>query len=117
VLPVLGVYAYSRLVRISHSYRLYDDRLEIESGLFSKNIDNLELFRVRDVALRQGILGRIADYGDVYLHSTDATSPALHVRGIDAPRDFYQQLRQVVSDSRAKNRTLIVEEGQPILEG
>jgi len=114
LLPLLGTMAYARLTRAGSCYRLFTDRLEVESGLVARNIDNLELVRVRDVSLRQGLYGRMTDVGDVIIHSTDASSPQILVRGVDAPRDFYQQVRECVSESRAQNRTMIVEEGVPL---
>ena len=116
ILPVVGVFAWSQWVRMSDCYRLFDDRLEIESGLISRRIENVELFRIRDVGLRQGLFGRMADFGDVYVHSTDSSTPAMHIRGVDGPRDFYQHLRERVSESRAAHRTMIIEEGHAITE-
>jgi membrane protein YdbS with pleckstrin-like domain len=111
LLPAAGVFAWSRLVRAGTSYRLFPDRLEVESGILNRKIENIQLFRVRDVGLRQGLVGKMADFGDIYLHSTDSSTPDMHIRAIDAPRDFYEQLRELVSTSRAQNRTLILEEG------
>lgn len=111
LLPLAGVFAYSRLARVGTEYRLFADRIEVESGLLSRRIENVELFRVRDVGLRQGLLGRLGNYGDVHIHSTDAGTPDILVRAIDAPKAFYQQVRQAVSESRAQNRTMIVEDG------
>lgn len=111
ILPFAAVYAWARLTRVGSSYRLFDDRLEIESGLISKKIENVELFRIRDVGLRQSVLGRIGNFGDVYVHSTDSSTPDLHVASIDAPKEFYQRVRELVSQSRAQHRTMIVEEG------
>jgi len=116
LVPIAAVFIWSRLARAATAYRLFDDRLEVESGLFDRKIENVQLFRVRDVGLRQGILGRLTGFGDVYLHSTDSSTPDMHIRGIDDPRDFYEQLRELVSTSRAASRTLIVEEGAPITE-
>jgi membrane protein YdbS with pleckstrin-like domain len=111
LIPPAAVFTWSRLSRAANSYRLFPDRLEIESGIFDRKIENVELFRVRDVGLRQGMLGRMADFGDIYVHSTDSSTPDMHIRAIDAPRDFYEQVRELVSSSRAQNRTMIVEEG------
>lgn len=116
LLPFVAALAWAWLVRSSASYRLYPDRLEIERGILSRSIENLELFRVRDVSLRQGLFGRMAGFGDVLLHSTDASSPEIAIRGIDEPREFYQQVRQLASDSRARNRTLLVEEGATLTD-
>lgn len=116
VLPVLAVAAWAALSRMGGCYRLYEDRLEVESGILARRIDNVELFRVRDVSLSQGLFGRLTDFGDVYVHSTDASTPTMHIRGVDNPKDFYQNLRQRVTESRAANRTMIVEEGRDIPE-
>lgn len=111
ILAVVGVFLYSRLVRIGTTYRLFPERIEVESGLLSRKIENVELYRVRDVGLRQSIYGRIGGFGDVYIHSTDSSTPDLHIRAIDAPQEFYQEVRQLVSRSRAGSRTMILEEG------
>ena len=116
ILPWLGVLGYTYLARMGSAYRLYPDRMEVESGIMSRKIENVQLFRVRDVGLRQGLVGRMADFGDVYVHSTDSSTPDLHVKAIDTPREFYNQLRELVAASRAQHRTMIVEEGNPTAE-
>ncbi len=116
LLPIVWVAGQAWLSIISHRYRLFGDRIEMETGILSRKIENIDLFRVRDVGLRQSLLGRIAGYGDVYLHSTDSSTPVLHLRGVDDPTAFYQQLRELVSNSRAQMRTMIVEQGAPISE-
>ena len=62
-IPLLIGIAYSWLVRLNAEYRLYPDSIEIETGLVSRNIDNLQLFRVRDLRLRQSPLGRLLGVG------------------------------------------------------
>jgi len=116
ILAVVIVFLYSRLARASTTYRLFPDRIEIESGLLSRKIENVELYRVRDVGLRQSIYGRIGGFGDVYIHSTDSSTPDVHVRSIDAPQEFYQEVRQLVSRSRAGSRTMILEESATLPE-
>jgi len=116
LLPILGVVAWAYIQRLNDAYRLFEDRLEVESGIISRRIENVELFRIRDVGLRQGLLGRLLDVGDVYVHSTDASTPAVQVRGIEDPRAFYQALRDQVTASRAQNRTMIVEGAGPMAE-
>ncbi|MBI3909935.1 MAG: PH domain-containing protein [Armatimonadetes bacterium] len=117
LLVVAGFLLHSWIRQRIATYRLFPDRLEVDRGIFTRNIDNLELFRVRDVGLRQGVLGRLMNFGDVYVHSTDSTAPDVHLVGIDDPRGFYQQLRELVTQSRALHRTLIVEEGGVMPEG
>lgn len=110
LLPPAGVFVYARLAQAGSRYRLFPDRMEVESGIISRKIENVELFRVRDVGLRQGLLGRMANYGDIYLHSTDSSTPDLHLRSVDAPKEVYEEIRALVSESRAQHRTMIVEQ-------
>ena len=106
--PIFLGWAYAAIARRARTYRLHRESLEVERGLLSREIDNLQLFRVRDVALKQGILDRILDVGDVIITSTDTTSPRLTVRGIDDPRAFYTSLREHAAQ-QAEKRTMIVE--------
>ena len=110
LLPWGVAFIWSKLLRAGYCYRLFQDRLEIETGLVSRKIENIELFRVRDVGLQQGVLGRVLNIGDVLVHSTDTTASDLHVKAIDDPREFYQQLRELVTQSRAAGRTVIMED-------
>jgi membrane protein YdbS with pleckstrin-like domain len=116
ILPTIAVLLYAKMIRVSTAYRLFPDRLEVASGLFTRSIENVDLFRIRDLGVRQGIYGRIANFGDLYLHSTDSSTPDLHIRGIDAPEAFYRQMRELVEASRAQRQTMIVEETRPIPE-
>ena len=58
-IPLALGLAYSWLVRLSSEYRLFQDSLEVETGLVARTVDNLQLFRVRDLRLRQSMLGRL----------------------------------------------------------
>jgi uncharacterized membrane protein YdbT with pleckstrin-like domain len=112
-IPLLLGIAYSWLVRLGAEYRLYPDSIEIETGLVSRNIDNLQLFRVRDLGLRQSLIGRLLGVGDVNVTSTDQSTPHLTIRGVAGPRALYDTLRERVAESQATRRTMIVEEEPP----
>jgi uncharacterized membrane protein YdbT with pleckstrin-like domain len=108
----LGI-GYTWLVKLGTRYQLYQDSLEVETGLVSRNIENLQLFRVRDLRLRQSVLGRLLGVGDISVTSTDQSSPHLTIRGVDGPRAMYETLREGVARSQATRRTMIVEEEPP----
>ena len=109
---VLGI-GYTWLVQRGTEYRVYQESIELESGLLSRNIENLQLFRVRDLKLRQSVLGRLFGVGDVTVTSTDQSTPHLTVRGVENPRAVYETLRELVARSQATRRTMIVEEEPP----
>jgi len=66
-------------------YELSTQRLTIISGLLSTHIDELELFRVKDVLVSQSIWQRMLNYGSVTVLSTDDTTPRLVIANIRAP--------------------------------
>jgi hypothetical protein len=68
---------------------------------------------VRDLRLRQSVLGRLLGVGDISVTSTDQSSPHLTIRGADEPRALYETLREGVARSQATRRTMIVEEERP----
>jgi uncharacterized membrane protein YdbT with pleckstrin-like domain len=108
--PLLVGIVYSWLVRLNTEYRLFEDSLEIESGIVSRRIENIQLFRVRDLGLAQSILNRVVGVGNIIVTSTDQSAPHYRLRGIAEPRGLYEQLRELVSKSQATRRTMIVEE-------
>ncbi len=110
IVPLGVSVARAWLLQRSRVYRLYPDRLEVESGIVTRRIENLELFRVRDVSMRQGLVGRLLDVGDVQIHSTDASTPDLRAGDINAPAEFYRDLRDRIANARASRRTVMVED-------
>jgi uncharacterized membrane protein YdbT with pleckstrin-like domain len=108
--PIIIAQIYGWLVRANTEYRIYTDSLEIESGILSRKIDNIQLFRVRDLGLDQPLFGRMLGYGNLSLTSTDQSAPHLILHGVDDPRALYETLRELIAKSQAARRTMIVEE-------
>jgi len=109
ILAVLFAVVYVKLQVLNTLYRVYGDRVEIESGILTKKIENVALFRIRDIGLKQGFLGRILNFGDISLASTDASAPQMVIRGVDQPRELYESLRELISQSKAEHKTMIIE--------
>lgn len=115
-LPLVMVAIWNLAERVGTEFRLYDESIEVERGLFSRRIENIQLFRVRDLSLSQSLMGRLLGYGDIGITSTDQTSPRFTLRSVDAPRELYETLRTAVARSQATRRTMIVED-EAALEG
>lgn len=116
IAPLLAGFLHTWLVQISTEYRIFEDSMEVESGIISRRIENIQLFRVRDLGFQQSVIGRILNVGNIAVSSTDQSTPHLVLRGIDAPRDLYETLRSLVAKSSAARRTMIVED-EAALEG
>ena len=86
----------------STRYRLTNQRLFAQTGLIAKNLEEVELFRVKDVTLTQGMLQRMLGVGTVVVLSTDDTAPRLELHGILGPMEVKEQIRTAFRASRQR---------------
>jgi uncharacterized membrane protein YdbT with pleckstrin-like domain len=104
-----GFVSWAFIKVASVSYRVDTLRVEVERGILRKRIDNLELWRVKDLQFRQSLVQRMLSVGDIVLVTSDATNPSVELRGIPAPRDLYDALRDAVDQVRRGRGVLGVE--------
>jgi len=76
------------------TYRISNYRIDYERGVFSKNIDTLELWHVEDVRLHQSLMDRILNCGTITIVSHDETTPELQMHGLPNPRPLFETLKQ-----------------------
>ena len=86
----------------STRYRLTSQRLFAQTGLIAKNLEEVELFRVKDVTLSQGVLDRLLGVGTVTVLSTDDTAPELDLAGIRDPLAAKEALRTAFRAARQR---------------
>lgn len=83
-------------------YKLTTQRLILTTGLASRRVEEVELYRVKDVTASQGVLGRMLGFGTVLVHGNDASTPRLTMHPINSPMRVKEQIRD---GSRATRRT------------
>ena len=98
------------LWRLNTRYSLTDERLIIETGILSKHIDEIELFRIKDTKLSQGLCQRFVGLGNISVSSTDNTKDIIIVC-IPNAKEKREQLRNLANAARSKKgvRTLVHE--------
>jgi uncharacterized membrane protein YdbT with pleckstrin-like domain len=90
--------------KISTRYRLTTHRLFKETGILSRDINEIELIRVDDVSVRQNLVQRIFNVGVItVIAPTDATEPHLEIVGIENPIEVKEQIRQQVRKRRERS--------------
>ncbi len=77
----------------SCSYRLTTQRLFVRRGWLAKHVNELELYRVKDVLVDQGGLQRLLGYGTITVLSADDTTPAVGMVGISRPTRVKEIIR------------------------
>ena len=98
VLQGLRAWIVSRLVR----YDLYPERLVITRGLLLRRVDNLELYRVRDLHLELPLSARLFGVGDIVLDTVDHTSPTVVLSGVKRPDEVFSRLRDLTEACRRR---------------
>lgn len=74
-------------------YRVSNQRVIIEQGVFSKTVEEIDLRYVDDSAFTQTLTDRILGIGSVTLMSSDVTSPRYVLRSIKDPRGVRELIR------------------------
>ena len=98
----------------SASYEITDQRLIIRRGILFKTIDEIELYRIKDVRLGYSLLNQMTDIGTITLTSSDRTTSGgeFILRDIPMARDRREGLRKLVDRARQRRgvRELDVED-------
>jgi uncharacterized membrane protein YdbT with pleckstrin-like domain len=101
VIP-LFVILWKWLVVKNTKYELTTERLRMRHGVFNKNLDELELYRVRDYKLDQPFLLRMFSLGNVILQTSDKTHPTVVIKAVPNSEELREQLRTHVEACRTR---------------
>ena len=107
-IPGIGMWVRWQLTKAT-VYELTTQRLRMTKGLFSKKLDELELYRVKDSTLDQPFLLRIIGAGNVKVLSSDATMPEVTLVAVHRAYDVREKLRKAVEEERDRKRVRDVE--------
>ena len=83
-------------------YEVSPDRIEYGRGIFSRQIDNLDMFRVVDLKLHRSLLDCITGVGSVTLVTKDDTDPVFEFEKVTEPKDLYDVLKKASLDADRK---------------
>ena len=88
----------------SASYEITAQRLIIKRGILFKTIDEIELYRIKDVRLGYSLLNQMTDIGTITLTSSDRTTNGgeFTLRDIPMARDRREGLRKLVDRARQR---------------
>jgi uncharacterized membrane protein YdbT with pleckstrin-like domain len=87
------------------AYEITDDRLILHKGILQKSIDEIELYRVKDVRIDFSIINQLANIGTISIASSDETTreAPLVIRDVADARARREKLRTLV-DAARRNR-------------
>lgn len=81
-------------------YTLTTQRLQLETGVFSKHLEEIELYRIKDSELDRPFIQRIVGLGSVHVLSSDATMPEMRLHSIHNADGVRELIREHVEKVR-----------------
>lgn len=99
VLPLgYAIFRYWRTA--NHRYTLTDQRLLVETGIFVKRVESLELNRVKDMAMVRTLTQTLFGRGRVTLQTSDTAAPVVTFNVIAQSVEVSALLRDAVERCR-----------------
>ena len=86
-------------------YEVTDQRIKLKTGILSQEIDECELYRVRDYKIVKPFFQRIFGLGKIELVTSDRSNSNINLNGIKDPEDLYNLIRDNVEIIRRKTGT------------
>jgi len=99
VLPI-GYALYRAVKSKCHTYHLTDQRLRESKGVFLREIEELELYRVKDISVHQSALQRVLNCGSVSLICSDRSTPHVVLIAVRNPVAVADTIRFHVENCR-----------------
>jgi len=100
----LVIIAIRWLQNMGSAYEITDQRLIVRRGLVMKSIDEIELYRVKDVRVDFSLINQITDIGTITITSSDRTTGnrSFVLRDVPAARERREGIRKLVDRARQR---------------
>jgi len=96
--------------RSSKLYRVTTRRIVVETGVLSKRLEQIDLYRIADYTVDRPFGQRMLGTGNLLLKTFDKTTPELQVREIKTDVvALYEQLRIATEAEKAKRGVRMVD--------
>jgi membrane protein YdbS with pleckstrin-like domain len=86
--------------RANTTYRITNRRIEWETGLFSRRIDGVDLWRIRHVNYVQTLADRLFGLSRLEMFSQDREDPHAVIPGIPGAREVYDRATLAIQNAR-----------------
>ncbi|MGH8501613.1 MAG: PH domain-containing protein [Gammaproteobacteria bacterium] len=101
VIPIFMI-LWKWLVVKNTKYELTTERLRTRYGVLNKQMDEIELYRVRDYRFEQPFFLRIFSLGNVIMQTSDKSHPQVTIRAIANGEELRERIRAHVEECRVR---------------
>lgn len=101
---------WSPRLALTQRYKVTNHRMILTFGFIGRRTEEIDLYRVTDVGVKQHPLERITRIGDVYIASADQSSPIKYLHNVAPPDQVKDIIREAARVERHRRRVLLREE-------
>ncbi|MCA9592182.1 MAG: PH domain-containing protein [Myxococcales bacterium] len=96
--------------RQSKSYKITTQRVVIETGLLSKSMEQIDLYRITDYVVERPFSQRILGTGNLILETMDKTTPEVHLDALSTNVvALYERLRAATETEKLRRGVRVVD--------
>lgn len=96
--------------RTTLTFHVTTRAIDVESGLLSKNIETLQLWKVRDIEFSQTVTDRVLGVARIRIFTTDVTTPQFVLWGLPGSRTVFEKLKESIEIARQTRNVIGVVE-------
>jgi uncharacterized membrane protein YdbT with pleckstrin-like domain len=91
-------------------YRVTSRRVVVETGVLSKKLEQVDLYRINDYTVERPFLQRMMGTGNLVLDTMDKTAPRLEIRRIKTDVvGLYEKLRRATEADKFRRGARVVD--------
>lgn len=98
---------FSPAKALTNRYKLTNERLMIEQGFIGRRTEEIDLYRVNDVAVKQNPGERIGGFGDITVETSDSTAPVKLLHNVSDPDRVKDLIREAARTERQRRRVML----------
>lgn len=88
------------IVTKNEAYELNEQSLTLYSGVLNQRVDDVQLYRVKDIRLDRPLGLRLFGLGNISLITSDQNNPYIILRAVKDSEALRKQIRSLVEQSR-----------------
>jgi hypothetical protein len=97
----------SPIKALTQRYKLTNERLMIDQGFVGRRTEEIDLYRVKDVSVKQNPLERVGGLGDIRIETSDATAPVTKLHNVSDPDRTKDLIREAARTERQRRRVML----------
>lgn len=101
IIVSLAMALWNYLVAKNVAFKFTNEVLISEHGVINKYIDNIELYKVKDVYIQRPFFLRLFNLENVFLITSDETHPIISIDAVDVSENLCQKIRSIVEKQRS----------------